>query len=177
MYCYDLRVPYYLSNNTLKYLIDYILQARLYYVSVYWVHQFKGLLIQISDQSHVNYSVHLGIRLSAEVWPQTKNRKNLFRWHGCGCQTGLVECFRKCSSTEIPLQSQVCGSSLGENTLFMLEVAGEWPDTWHTLGTLVQPVHGLNATAEPEYCCWAYPILYDHSVPSYGCFQQDNAAC
>lgn len=69
VYCYDLRVPYYLSNNTLKYLIDYILQARLYYVSVYWVHQFKGLLIQISDQSHVNYSVHLGIRLSAEVWP------------------------------------------------------------------------------------------------------------
>lgn len=51
------------------------------------------------------------------------------------------------------LQSQVCGSSLGENTVFMLEVAGEWPDTWHTLGTLVQPVHGLNATAEPEHCC------------------------
>lgn len=58
-----------------------------------------------------------------------------------------------CSSPEIPLQSQVCGSSLGENTVFMLEVAGEWPDTCHTLGTLVQPVHGLNATAEPEYCC------------------------
>lgn len=58
MYCYDLRVPYYLSNNTLKYLIDYILQARLYYVSVYWVHQFKGLLIQISDQSFMTTVCH-----------------------------------------------------------------------------------------------------------------------
>lgn len=43
--------------------------------------------------------------------------------------------------------------------------------SWHTLCT-----NGASCkTTAPEYCCWPYPLSYDHIVHIFsGCFQQDK---